>query len=438
MSTYAQPDQPNSSGANLGLWAFRFVLWYICIYLVQPQHRFPFLIPFRIANTAFIAALGLYFVYCAMTKQRLFHGGASSKFAVVLLSLAIIANMLGAYKVQVKWGGELDVIVKNCAVVFLLEALLTSVQRIYGTLLTVCIASLWWFKAGVRGMQQGGTYELDRIMGPAVGLVQGPNEFGVFMSALVPLLLAMFLLVEGKSQIKWLFLAGALTALFVVLETGSRTGLLCLMLLGLLIFPRLAARKASALLIIAVAAIFAATGIKEGNRERLRTLPSAVRSFFQGTPDKPYEEMNRDERSAEDRRQKDLATWKLIRDNPVFGAGPDAADWAYPEEYSAAQGVVHNEFLMAGRQMGYPGMALMIAMYSWIILGSWGVQRRMKVVWPELSSLAWGMKVMACLLFFGGLFSTSVWNIVLMVLLVCTSRLRALTKTLKPGAPLRA
>jgi hypothetical protein len=33
----------------MSLWAFRFLLWYLCILLVQPQNRFTFLWPFRMA-----------------------------------------------------------------------------------------------------------------------------------------------------------------------------------------------------------------------------------------------------------------------------------------------------------------------------------------------------------------------------------------------------
>ena len=42
---------------NFSLWSFRFLLWYVCVLLVQPQNRFTFLWPLHIADISFILAI---------------------------------------------------------------------------------------------------------------------------------------------------------------------------------------------------------------------------------------------------------------------------------------------------------------------------------------------------------------------------------------------
>ena len=55
----------------MSLWGFRFLLWYICILFVQPQNRFSFLWPLKIADIAFIAAVGLHVMGCLESRRPL-------------------------------------------------------------------------------------------------------------------------------------------------------------------------------------------------------------------------------------------------------------------------------------------------------------------------------------------------------------------------------
>lgn len=410
----------------MSLWAFRFILWHLCIYLVQPQHRLPWMIPLHPGDLTFFMAFGLHFVDCMMNGKSLIRFGAATKFAIALLVLATLANAFGAYQISPSWNVNYAGIVKNSLVLILLEATITSPHRAFAVLMTVAACSLWWFKAGVRGIQAGGTFQDARIMGPNVGLVQGPNEFGIFMVVIVALCLGLYYIAERKSWLKWVFLALALTGIFVVLQTGSRAGLLGLGLLGILFIPRLFKTRITGMILIPIVVYFAVTGIDEKNLERFKTIEDAIRSQITGTAAKPYSEMNQDEKSAEDRRMKNVDTWKLIKANPILGAGLWPNTGLIPYEH--ARGTVHNELLMAGRQMGMPGMILMLSMYSWVIWVGTRVYSQTKNNWHEVSMMAWCCRTMSILLFFGGLFSTFAWNMLLMALMASTSQLQKFSK----------
>lgn len=372
----------------------------------------------------FIIAFALHIFDCAENSKTFFRLGPATKFALILMAWASVANMFGAYTGPFNWNGEYAGIIKNCMVLILLEATITSPHRAFAVLMTVAACSLWWFKAGVRGIQAGGTFQDARIMGPNVGLVQGPNEFGIFMVVIVALCIGLYYIAERKSWMKWGFLAAALAGVFVVLQTGSRAGLLTLIAFGILFAPRLAKTRFSGLLIIPVVIYFAATGIDEENMARFRTIRDAIVSQIQGAPLKPYDEMNQDERSAEDRRRKNDDTWGLIKANPLAGVGLAPNEGRYPAEFSFARGVVHNELLLAGRQMGIPGMILMLAMYIWVIWIGTRIFHQTKHSWREVSMMGWCCRTMSICLFVGGLFSTFAWNMLLMALMAATSELQ--------------
>ena len=46
----------------MATWAFRFLLWFVCILYTAPQNRFQFLLPLHIADIAVAGAVGLLLV----------------------------------------------------------------------------------------------------------------------------------------------------------------------------------------------------------------------------------------------------------------------------------------------------------------------------------------------------------------------------------------
>ena len=97
----------------MSLWAFRFLLWYICVLLVQPQNRFTFLWPLRIANLSFLIATGLHILSCLEAQKPLLRLGPATLMAFALLFFATLSQHFGVYQISPAWNTYLDIIVKN-------------------------------------------------------------------------------------------------------------------------------------------------------------------------------------------------------------------------------------------------------------------------------------------------------------------------------------
>jgi len=98
---------------NFGLWSFRFLLWYICVMFVQPQNRFTFLWPLRIANLAFVIATCLHVLSCLEGRRSLIRLGPGTVTALALLFFAMLSQQFGVYQISPAWNNYLDLIVKN-------------------------------------------------------------------------------------------------------------------------------------------------------------------------------------------------------------------------------------------------------------------------------------------------------------------------------------
>jgi hypothetical protein len=134
----------------MSLWAFRFILWYVCIMFVQPQNRFNFLWPLRIANLSFLIAVGLHVFSCMESKRPLIRLGPATILALALLFFATISQHFGVYQRSPGWNNFLDIIVKNSLLLIMIEVMATSVQRVWAVQMTTLFATLWWVKGGLR------------------------------------------------------------------------------------------------------------------------------------------------------------------------------------------------------------------------------------------------------------------------------------------------
>ena len=418
---------PGAPGGGMSLWAFRFLLWYICVLLVQPQNRFTFLWPLRIANLSFIIATGLHVMSCLEGRRQLVRLGPATALAFVLLFFAMLSQHFGAYQVSSGWNAYLDIIVKNCLLLIMAEALATSVERVWAVQMTMLFCTLWWVKGGLRLSALGATYTGDRLMGAAVSLIENPNGFAYMMCVFLPLYLYAYQQAPKKWQ-KGVFFACALSAVWIVFETGSRTGLVTLIALGTLLMPYYGKNHFRAMAIIGVALvlIFPLTG--EKNRERFRTIPDSIASFLGG--EKEGDENNpltQDEISARDRGDKNKQTWAMIKENLIFGLGINPDVTSLVERFPHAPGQVHCEILMAGRQMGIIGMGMYVGFVSIIFFGGWWVKLN-AAHWPAVRDLGWTFQMQAVAIAVGGFFSPLPWHAPMMLLAGSASALVCILK----------
>ena len=412
----------------MNLWAFRFLLWYICVLLVQPQNRFTFLWPLHIADISFIGAISMHVLACMEGRRQFIRLGPATVLTFVLLFFAALSQFFGTYQISSAWNSYLDILVKNSLLLIMLEALATSPERVWAVQMTTLFCTLWWVKGGLRLSAMGATYSGDRLMGAAVSLIENPNGFAYMMCVFLPLYLYAYQQATRK-WIKVFFLACALAAVYIVFQTGSRTGLVTLIIMGAFLLPYYGRNhmKALAIIILALVFIFPMTG--EKNRQRFRTIPQSVASFFGGgKEEKPVAMMTQDEQSADERKRKNKDTWALIKENLFFGVGINPDDSQFANEFPMATGQVHCEILMAGRQMGLIGMGIYLG-YLGIILGGGIWVHRNARHWPAVQDLGWTFQVQAVAIAVGGFFSPMAWHPPMMILAGSASALVGILKS---------
>lgn len=412
----------------MSLWAFRFVLWYICIMIVQPQHRFSFLYPFRIAQLSMIIATGLHIASCLTEGRPLIRLGPATRLALALLGFGLLSQYAGVMQTYTGWNSYIDMLVKNAYLVILIEAMAWSVERVWAVHTTIALASLWWIKGGLRLSAAGVTWGIgDRIMGPASGLVQDPNFFAYMMGVLIPLYLYYYQQ-SPQPYLRWGWLAVAVAAIYIVFETGSRSGFLQLGMVMLFLLPRYLRHQKRAVILVGLGLVLVLPFVGPGNIERFKRIPQSVAAYLSGTPER---EMDPDAYSSMERRTKNRDTWALIKKYPLFGVGMNPDESLFRREFWGATGQVHCEILMAGRQMGLIGMALHVGFLLVPFVMGRRVQRRMTGWWPAASALGWTMKIQAVSFAVGGLFLPLPWHPLLLTLAGSSSALWANVRALE-------
>ena len=416
------PEAPASSFLSLA--AFRMLLVYVVIMFVQPQNRFTFLWPLHIADLSFMGAVGLHIMACVQDRRPFIRFGPATIVSLLLLMFAFLSQYIGEYQVSSSWNAYIDIIVKNAVLCILLEAMLTSVRRVMAAQLVVLVATFWWIKAGVRLSAAGATYSGDRLMGAAVGMIENPNGFAYMMCLYLPVYLYMFQQ-SRRAWERWTFLALTLTGVYIVFQTGSRTGLVTLMLIAVFILRRYGRQhlKGLMLVVLAIAVIFPMTG--ERNIQRFKTIPQSVKGFL-GLGDKKEREgpMNQDEQSADERARKNEHTWGLIKEHLFFGVGVNPDESRYAARWPMARGQVHCEILMVGKQMGVIGMGLYVAYWCILLVGGGLVRFRARGVGP-IADLGWTFQLQGLCIMVGGSFCPAAWHPPLMILTASASALLA-------------
>ena len=413
------------------LWAFRFLLFYIAILCIQPQNRFTFLYPMHIADMAVMGAVGLHFISFSQENRNIIRLGPATITALLLILFAFISNSVGVWQISSEWNPNMDIIFKNSLVLILVEAMAFTVERVWAVQATLMLSTLWWIKGGLRLAASGATYSGDRLMGPAVSLIENPNGFAYLLTVMIPLYLY-FYQKSKRWYLRYAFLALTLSAVYIVMQTGSRTGLLSLIAVAVFLLPKYAAKHKFGLL-IGGGVVFLLVGMTDpGNISRFKTIPEQFRDFVSGVDESADQKaMNQDQQSAWERKMKNKHTWRLIKDYPLFGVGVNASDDFVWEKYPFASGQVHNEILYAGKQMGMIGMGLYLALMYNIFRGGRLTQKAAKAWWPAVEDLGWTFKMQAFVFLVGGFFSPVSWNPLYLIIAGSAS---ALVANLRDGS----
>jgi hypothetical protein len=410
----------------MSVWALRFLMFFVCILYTQPQNRFIILHPLHIADIAVAGAVGFHVLACAQEGRPLLRMGPATVLTLLLIFSALISQYTGVFMTWTGWNSYIDILMKASLVLLLTEAMCYSVQRVWAMQAVVLFATLWWVKAGLRLSAAGATYAGDRIMGPAVSLIENPNGFAYMMAVVIPIYLYFFQQVNHK-YIRWAFLGLALAAVYIVLETGSRTGYLLLLCIGAFVVPHYFWRHKTALLVAVIGIFVVSSSVGALNIERFKSIPKALMAALSGEV-KQAGEIDQDAQSAQERSLKNRDTWRLIKAYPL-GVGMNPDESQYGEIYPYAVGQVHCEILMAGKQMGFVGMGIYLGMIGMVFVNGWRVQRKCAKTWPAVADLGWTLKIQAIGFLVGGAFSPLPFNTPMMILVACGSALWGLVKS---------
>ncbi len=233
---------------------------------------------------------------------------------------------------------------KAVAVALVTTGLVRSRRRLRILLLLVAFSiGFLGVKHGVFGLVRGGV-RFDH--GPG-GLMKDNNSFALGLNMALPLLVA----IATTDRQRWIRLAAAGTALLSLLTiffTFSRGGLLTLAVVGALLVWRTRQRAvAAALLLLGCAgfAVLTRAELKDEYFDRAETITA-------------YEE----DASARGRMDAWVTSWRVFRDYPVFGVGPNNLAVVY-ERYSPNPErfrVSHNAYLQLLSEAGLPGLLLFL------------------------------------------------------------------------------
>jgi hypothetical protein len=412
----------SQTSTPIARWAFFFLMVHIAIHFTQPQNRFLFFYPFKIAQLSILIAMGLHLASVLTEERPLLRMGPATILGFTLMFFGLIAQYFGALQTNTGWNGYIDQLMKSALVMILLDAMATTIYRVWAVQATVLLATLWWVKAGLRLGTSGAFYGGDRIMGPGVSMVENPNGFAYMFCVVLPVYLY-FYQQYPKKYFRIFFMVLIFSAIYSIFNTGSRTGMVLMISLGVFLFPKYLMKYKVALIIgaIATSMILGATG--QMNIERFKTIPDSIRAFFSDEELSLERTEGADDHSAVERKLKNRDTWALIKEYPLFGVGMNPNEGEFAGRFPYATGQVHNEWLMAGRQMGFIGIGLYFSLLILIGAYGWRVKRYAEGWWPAMADLGWTLRLQALAIFVGGSFSPMPWNIFTFVLAGAASAL---------------
>ena len=257
-------------------------------------------------------------------------------------------------------------------------------------------------------------------MGANVSIIQNPNDFAYLTAFFLPVYF-LFFQISKQRYVKMACLACFLAGSYIVLETGSRTGFLCMLTVFGFYFP-VFFRQHRPFLIAAIAGLVFMLGlvsvggagiVSESNIKRIAGIGNLIIEIFNPEKAKSDAEMTLVEKDDADsgriRYKKAAATFDLILKHPFMGIGPHPR-WDVIGDNYLLRGMVHTEALVAGRLMGIPGIILYLT--TLYLPFRWGrdVRRMTANTWPQLYNFAYALQAQALVILVGGAFSPSVFN----------------------------
>jgi O-antigen ligase len=339
--------------------AYFWVLAFFIMYCARPEDWIPGLSHLHLARIVGLFAL-VAFIMSVGSIQ-----GSFPKVTTLLILLVVQLGLASLFS-PVWRGGALRTTLAFSKVVLIIMVMaiaVTSLPRLRRLIFvqTLCVALVAIISIKESHLVAG------RLEGALNGIYQNPNDLAISIVLTLPFCL-MFLLNSSDVFRKVAWAGASLLMVYALFRTGSRAGLLALIVAtGLCLWEFGVKGRRSSLLVFGAAAIM------------LLFLFAGARVMRRFSNTTEYNGDAADYQSAQLRKGLLIKSLKVTLEHPLFGIGPgnfQVISGAWQETHD-----VYTEFSAEG---GLPALVLFLTMY-WSALTQLGEVRRLTVRRPELN-----------------------------------------------------
>jgi len=317
--------------------AYRALVAFSYVYFLRPEDFIPGLSAVPIGKIfGGIALLAL--IFGTRPKDR-----AKIPIELKLLTLLLLHLLVTIFFAT--WhGGAFEFVVnrfaKGVIVAFLIFLVVSKVDEIKKLLLiqSATIALVTIASVLVHHTEEG------RLMGIQKGILENPNDLAINIAISFPLCLA-FLLGSKGAWRKLFWTISLVFMIYAVIATYSRSGLIALLITGVICFREFVVKgKHTYLLVATLLVAVLAAGIVAATPSYMIRVESIFLGNIQGSKDKG---------SLEARKRLLIDSLKMTLRHPLFGVGPGS--------FQAVSGTwqpTHNTYTSLSSETGLPGLIL--------------------------------------------------------------------------------
>ncbi len=320
--------------------AYRALVVFTVLYYTRPEDFIPGLALVPLSKiSGGIALIGLLVSLGAKDKPKL---AMPVKVLILLLGQMILASLFGVWIKGALIDTTFDKFSKGVIVAILISMIVVSVQQLR-TLFFIQAASVSAVAFASVLINHG---KYDRLYGIQQGILSNPNDLAINIAINFPLCVVFLLSTKGAFK-KVLWGTGLVVMLYAVYATYSRSGLIAMVMSGLVCLWAYGIKGKRKSVLVATALLgVAALGVVAGST----TYRARVESLFVGNIAN-----SGDQGSIEKRSELLKESLRQAAKHPLFGVGPGN----FPQ-FTEGWQVAHNTYTEFAAEAGIPAVSLFL------------------------------------------------------------------------------